>query len=179
MEENTEEIVEKNENKESTDNNSVEIPQEENKGEENNTSKLTLELEETVDRLKRVMADYENYKKRNEKERETLYKTLLADIIASFLPIIDNLEKAATAETSDQGYRQGIELVLKQFLEVLKLYKVEEIETVGKSFDPELHEAVGTVSDDTLGEKIIKEEFRKGYKIGAKVIRHAMVVVAN
>ena len=152
----------------------------ENKQDENieltNTEK---ELEETVDRLKRVMAEFENYKKRNVKEKEQLYNSVLADIIASFLPVLDNLEKAAGTKTEDENMRQGIELVVKQIQDIFTKFGVETIETVGKPFDPEVHEAVSSVQDDTLGEKIVKEEFRKGYKIGLKVIRHAMVIVAN
>ena len=152
----------------------------ENKTEENvELTKTEQELEETVDRLKRVMAEFENYKKRNTKEREQLYNSILADIIASFLPVLDNLEKAAGTKTEDENMRQGIELVVKQIQDIFTKFGVETIETVGKPFDPELHDAVSSVQDDTLGEKIIKEEFRKGYKIGLKVIRHAMVVVAN
>lgn len=137
------------------------------------------ELEETVDRLKRVMAEFENYKKRNTKEKEMLYNSLLADIIAAFLPVVDNLEKACSTSTADENMKQGIELVVKQISDIFTKFGVETIETVGAPFDPEVHEAVSSVQDDTLGEKIVKEEFRKGYKIGAKVIRHAMVVVAN
>ena len=142
-------------------------------------TKTEQELEETVDRLKRVMAEFENYKKRNTKEREQLYNSLLADIIASFLPVLDNLEKAVTAKTEDENMKQGIELVVKQIQDIFAKFGVETIETVGKPFDPEVHEAVSSVQDETLGEKIIKEEFRKGYKIGSKVIRHSMVIVAN
>ncbi len=152
----------------------------ENKEEENiELSKTEQELEETVDRLKRVMAEFENYKKRNTKEKETLYNSLVADIISSFLPVIDNLEKAATTETQDVNMKQGIELVVKQIQDIFTKFGVEKIETVGLAFDPEVHEAVSSVQDETLGEKIVKEEFRKGYKIGTKVIRHAMVIVAN
>ena len=142
-------------------------------------SNMKQELEETTDRLKRIMAEFENYKKRNAKERDMLYNSLLSDIISSFLPMIDNLEKAVSAKTEDEGYKQGVELVLKQFMDTFKSLGVEPIETVGKTFDPEVHEAVSSVQDDSLGEKEIKEEFRRGYKIGTKVIRHAMVVVAN
>ena len=142
-------------------------------------TKTEQELEETVDRLKRVMAEFENYKKRNTKEREQLYNSLLADIISSFLPVLDNLEKAAGAKTEDENMKQGIELVVKQIYDIFTRFGVETIETVGKPFDPEIHEAVSSVQDETLGEKIIKEEFRKGYRIGPKVIRHSMVIVAN
>lgn len=136
-------------------------------------------LNEQEDRLKRLMAEFDNFKKRSAKEREGLYNSLVSDIFSSLLPVIDNLEKAAQAETQDEGYKQGVELVLKQFKDVLSANGVNEIEAVGQTFDPELHEAVATVTDETLGEKEIKEEYRKGYKIGSKVIRHSMVVVAN
>lgn len=136
-------------------------------------------IDEQEDRLKRLMAEFDNFKKRSAKEREGLYNSLLSDIFTSMLPVIDNLEKAATAQTEDEGYKQGVELVLKQFKDVLTANGVQEIEAVGQTFDPEVHEAVGSVVDETLGEKEIKEEYRKGYKIGSKVIRHSMVVVAN
>ena len=142
-------------------------------------AKTKQELEETTDRLKRIMAEFENYKKRSGKEREMLYNSLLADIVSSFLPVIDNLEKAAEAKTEDENYKQGLELVLKQFKDVLTKFGVEEIKTVGETFDPEVHEAVSSVQDETKGEKEIVQDFRKGYKVGTKVVRHAMVVVAN
>ena len=145
----------------------------------NELVKTKQELEETTDRLKRIMAEFENYKKRSIKEKEMLYNSILSDIISSFLPIIDNLEKAAEAKTEDENYKQGLELVLKQFKDVLTKFGVEEIKTVGETFDPEVHEAVSSVQDDTKGEKEIVQEFRKGYKIGTKVIRHSMVIVAN
>ena len=137
------------------------------------------QLEEQEDRLKRLMAEFDNFKKRSAKEREGLYNSLVSDIFSSLLPVIDNLEKAVAAQTQDENYKQGVELVLKQFKDVLTANGVEEIETIGQTFDPELHEAVASVTDETLGEKEIKEEYRKGYKIGSKVIRHSMVVVAN
>ncbi len=136
-------------------------------------------LDEQEDRLKRLMAEFDNFKKRSSKEREGLYNSLISDIFSSLLPVIDNLEKAVEAKTEDEAYKQGVELVLKQFKDVLSANGVEEIETVGQVFDPELHEAVASVTDENLGEKVIKEEYRKGYKIGSKVIRHSMVVVAN
>ena len=142
-------------------------------------SKTKQELEETTDRLKRIMAEFENYKKRSSKKREMLYNSLLSDIVSSLLPVIDNLEKASEAETEDENYKQGIELVLKQFKDVLTKFGVEEIKTVGETFDPEVHEAVSSIQDETKGEKEIVQEFRKGYKIGTKVIRHSMVIVAN
>ncbi len=138
-----------------------------------------VQIDETEDRLKRVAAEFDNYKKRSAKERDTLYNSLIADIVSNFLPIMDNLEQAVAAETKDEEYRKGIELVLKQFKDVLASKGVKEIETVGKTFDPELHEAVSSIVDENLGEKEIAQEYRKGYMIGSKVIRHSMVIVAN
>ena len=137
------------------------------------------QLNEQEDRLKRLMAEFDNFKKRSTKEREGLYNSLISDIFTSLLPVIDNLEKAVEAKTEDESYKQGVELVLKQFKDVLSVNGVNEIEAIGQTFDPEVHEAVSSVIDETLGEKEIKEEYRKGYKIGNKVIRHSMVVVAN
>ena len=151
----------------------------ENCVEDNELNSVKTELEETTDRLKRLMAEFDNFKKRSAKEREGLYNSLLSDIVGSFLPVVDNLEKAVNSNTEDEGYKQGVELVLKQFMDVLSSLGVKEIEGVGSTFNPEYHEAVSLVQDETLGEKEIKEVFRKGYKIGEKVIRHSMVVVAN
>ena len=137
------------------------------------------ELEEKDDRLKRLMAEFDNFKKRSSKEREGLYNSLVSDIFTSLLPVIDNLEKAVKVETKDSNYKQGVEMELKQFKDVLTANGVKEIDTIGKTFDPELHEAVGSVVDENLGEKEIKEEYRKGYIIDGKVIRHSLVVVAN
>ena len=140
---------------------------------------IQSEIDELNDRYKRLFAEFENYKKRSQKEREGLYNSILGDIIEVILPILDNLENAAKVETSDENYKKGVELVLKQFQDVLKSKGVEEIKTIGETFDQELHEAVSSVQDDSKGEKEIIQEYRKGYKIGHKVIRHSMVVVAN
>ncbi len=132
------------------------------------------------DRYKRILAEFENFKKRSGKERDVLYSSIIGDIIEALLPIADNLENALKMQTSDENYKQGVELVLKQFKDVLKSKGVEEIVAEkGTAFDPELHEAVSSITDSNLGEKEIAEEYRKGYKIGNKVIRHSMVVVAN
>lgn len=152
---------------------------EEVKEENNQENEIKQELDDTMDRLKRLMAEFDNYKKRNSKERENLYNSLVGDIASSLLPVLDNLEKAVGAETADEAYKQGVELVLKQLKDVLASFGVEEVPTVGTTFDPEIHEAVSSVQDENLGEKEVKEEFRKGYQIRGRVIRHAMVVVAN
>lgn len=137
------------------------------------------DYEELDDRYKRILAEFENFKKRSSKERDGLYNSILSDVVEVILPVVDNLENAAKAETADESYKQGVELVLKQFKDVLNAKGVEEIKAVGETFDPELHEAVSSIQDDSLGEKEIAQEYRKGYKIGSRVIRHSMVVVAN
>ena len=174
--------MEKEEKKEQTQNNSSE---KENKKEENTEKTDCIidpkqqELDELNDRYKRVLAEFENFKKRSGKERETLYNSILGDIVEIFLPIVDNLENAVKAETQDAEYKKGVELVLKQFKDILKTKGVEEIESIGKTFDPSQHEAVSSIQDPTKGTQEIVQEYRKGYKIGSKVIRHSMVVVAN
>ena len=126
------------------------------------------EYDDLDDRYKRILAEFENFKKRSAKERESLYNSILSDVIEVMLPILDNLENAAKVETKDEEYKKGIELVLKQFQDTLKAKGVEEIKTVGETFDPELHEAVSSVQDESKGEKEIVQEYRKGYKIGTK-----------
>lgn len=137
------------------------------------------DYDELDDRYKRILAEFENFKKRSGKEREGLYNSILSDVIEVILPVVDNLENALKVETKDENYKKGIELVLKQFKDVLASKGVEEIKALGETFDPELHEAVSSIQDDNLGEKEIVQEYRKGYKIGSKIIRHSMVVVAN
>ena len=137
------------------------------------------ELDELNDRYKRVMAEFENYKKRNSKEREALYNSILGDIVEVFLPIVDNLENALKVETQDVEYKKGVELVLKQFKDILKTKGVEEIPAIGETFDPSLHDAVSSIQDPDKNAQEIVQEYRKGYKIGNRVIRHSMVVVAN
>ena len=156
-----------------------EIQKNEEPQEKNELELKQQEIDELTDRYKRILAEFENHKKRSQKEREGLYNSILGDIVEVILPILDNLENAVKVETTDENYKKGIELVLKQFQEVLKTKGVEEIKALGETFDPEIHEAVSSIQDDSKGEKEIVQEYRKGYKIGSKVIRHSMVVVAN
>ena len=140
---------------------------------------LKEELEDLKDRHTRMLAEFDNLKKRSAKERENLYESIMADVVSSLLPVIDNLEKSVEAECKDEEYKKGIELVLKQFKDVLEANGVKEIESVGKPFDPSLHDAVSMIQDENLGEKIVAQEYRKGYMIGTRVIRHSMAIVAN
>ena len=176
-----EETRKENKNIDKNEENAKENKSENNKEKELNEqiSKLKDELADVKDRHTRLIAEFDNLKKRSAKEREGLYNSIIGDIISSLLPVIDNLEKATEADSKDEEYKKGIELVLKQFKDVLNANGVKEIEAVGQPFDPELHEAVSMIQDENLGEKIVAQEYRKGYMIGNKVIRHSMVVVAN
>lgn len=149
-------------------------------------AKLNEDLEEQkrladeyYDSLKRNMADFDNYKKRMTKEKESLHTMIVADIVDNMLPILDNFENALTHECTDEKFKTGMEMIYNQIKAVISKYGVEEIESIGKEFDPMLHEAVMHLDDENFGEKEITEVFRKGYKIKDKVIRHAMVKVAN
>ncbi len=166
--------MENEENKEVK--NSEEINETKNIAKEN---KLKEEYDELEDRYKRLFAEFENYKKRSQKERDSIYGMITGDVVATMLPIMDNLEKAAEAKTEDEKYQEGVKLVARQFQEALKRMGLEEIETIGERFNPEYHEAVSHIEDTTKGEQEIVEEYRKGYKIGNKVVRHSMVIVAN
>lgn len=142
-------------------------------------TKATEEIKDLEDRFKRMLAEFENYKKRTQKEKENIYGMVTGDVLTTMLPIMDNLEKAAEAKTEDTQYQDGVKLVSRQFAEALKSLGLEEIESVGKRFDPQYHEAVSHIEDETKGEQEIVQEYRKGYKIGNKVVRYSMVIVAN
>jgi molecular chaperone GrpE len=147
------------------------------------TGKSVEELEEEnkdlEDRYKRLLAEFENFKKRSEKEKNFRIDMITAEVVTTMLPIMDNLEKALAAETQDAGYKEGIAMVAKQFSTALNSLGLEEIETVGKKFNPEFHDAVSHIDDPSKGEQEIVQECRKGYKIRDKVVRHSMVIVAN
>ena len=127
----------------------------------------------------RLMAEYDNYRKRSAKERENIYTDVRVDTVTKFLPVYDNLERALATETSDEAYKKGVEMTFNQLCEVFKKLGVEEIEAVGKTFDPNFHNAVMHVDDEEKGDSEIVEEFQKGFKVGEKVIRFSMVKVAN
>ena len=173
----TDEENEKNQNNETID----EIVEEQEEASNEKVEEIVpkSEYDDLEDRYKRLFAEFENYKKRSSKERQTLYNTILGDVVEVLLPVMDNLENAAKVETQDENYKHGIELVLKQFKDVLESKGIQEIPALGETFDPYLHEAVSSVQDDTKGQQEIVQEYRKGYKIGTRVIRHSMVVVAN
>jgi len=131
------------------------------------------------ERYLRLLAEFDNYKKRSAKERENIYADARADTVTKFLPVYDNLERALRAETADENYRKGVEMTFNQLLDVFKKLGAEEIESVGRTFDPNLHNAVMHVKDPEKGENEIVEEFQKGFRVGDRVVRFSMVKVAN
>ena len=143
------------------------------------TEKLKKENERYYEHLQRTAAEFDNYKKRMQKEKDATYNLAVGDVVIKFIDVLDNLEKATEAETKDSKMHEGVELIKKQVVDILTSLKVERTITVGEVFNPEIHEAVMHIEDEKYGEKEIIEEFRSGYKMGSRVLRHAMVKVAN
>ena len=131
------------------------------------------------DRYLRLAAEYDNYRKRSQKERENVYADAKADTVLQLLPVYDNLERALKAECSDPAFYKGVEMTMDQLMGIFGKLGVEVIEAAGQPFDPALHNAVMHVEDESLGENVVAEEFQKGFKLNDKVIRFAMVKVAN
>lgn len=140
--------------------------------------KLSNEIETLKDRLMRTSAEYENFRKRTAKEKEGIYTDACEDVLKNMLPVLDNLERALTANGSVDDLKKGIEMTIRQFNDSLGKLQVEEIATDGE-FDPNLHNAVMHMDDEAYGKNAIVEVFQKGYKRGNKVLRHSMVKVAN
>ena len=127
----------------------------------------------------RLAAEYDNYRKRTAKEKEGLWAEAKADTVQAFLPVYDNLERALKQETADEAYKKGVEMTMNQLKEVFAKLGITEIEAQGKPFDPNLHNAVMHVDDENLGENVVAQVFQAGFMLGEKVIRFAMVQVAN
>lgn len=140
---------------------------------------LNDELAAERDRYLRLAAEYDNFRKRSTKERSAAYSDAQAQTIAKLLPIYDNLERALKTECSDEGFYKGIELTMTQLTEILEGMNVKAIAAVGQPFDPNLHNAVMAIENPELGEKIVAEEFQKGFTIGDRILRFSTVVVAN
>ncbi|MEF2797895.1 MAG: nucleotide exchange factor GrpE [Ruminococcus sp.] len=141
--------------------------------------KLKEQLDAANDKYLRLMAEYDNFRKRSAKERLEITDTAKGNAVSEILPVFDNFERALEAETTDETYKQGVEMIFKQFGDCLKKLGVEIIDPTGEVFDPNIANAVNQIEDPELGENIVAQTFQKGYKIGDKVIRYAMVVVAN
>ena len=143
--------------------------------------KEALEKENAAlnDKYLRICAEYDNFRRRSQKEKDNLYGEIRANAVQQFLPVYDNLERALKQGTEDEAYRKGVEMIMTQFNATLEKLGVKKIESLGKTFDPNLHNAVMHVDDESLGENTIVEVFQEGFTVNDKVIRFAMVKVAN
>ena len=136
-------------------------------------------VSDSNDKYLRLAAEYDNYRKRTAREKENIYGDAKADTVKPFLEVYDNLVRGVAQFEEGDGHRQGMEMIAKQFLDVLNKLGVTEIEAEGQPFDPEKHNAVMHIDDESFGENIVAEVFQKGFMIGDKVLRFAMVKVAN
>lgn len=144
--------------------------------------KKDIQIEELTDRVKRQMAEFDNFRKRTEKEKAAMFEVGAKSVVEKILPVIDNFERGLAGLTEEQKaepFAQGVEMTYKQLMTTLESIEVKPIEAVGKEFDPNLHNAVMHVEDENLGENVVAEEFQKGYTYRDSVIRHSMVKVAN
>lgn len=141
--------------------------------------KLKAELAAANDKYLRLLAEYDNFRKRSAKERLELSASVRGDTVSEILPLFDNFERALQTETEDTAYKAGVEMIFKQFGDMLAKLGVEIIDPTGQPFDPNIANAISQVENPDLGENIVAQTYQKGYKIGDKVIRYAMVVVAN
>ena len=136
-------------------------------------------LAQEHDRYLRLAAEYDNYRKRSQKEKDNLYTEIRSETVEKFLPVYDNLERALAQETQDAAFKKGVEMTMNQLVSVMEKLGVESFGAAGDHFDPQLHNAVMHIEDESLGENVIAEVFQKGFKVGEKVVRFAMVKVAN
>lgn len=141
--------------------------------------KLAAELAQVKDQLLRTMAEYDNHRKRTAKEKLELRADIISNVVSDFLPVMDNLERALQADCTDEKYKQGVQMIYDSFMATLKKLGVTEIESDGADFDPQLHQAVQRVDEGGVESGKVAKTFAKGYKINDKVIRFAMVAVAN
>jgi len=141
--------------------------------------KLKEENAALSDKYLRTLAEYDNFRKRSQKERDAIYPEAIASAIERILPIMDNIDRALAADCSDAEFKKGIELIKQSFDDALSKLGISEIKAMGEQFDPNFHNAVMHVEDDEVGENTIIEVFQKGYVLGERVIRFAMVKVAN
>ena len=192
VKETLEEVIEEDNKSEEAQNNNEEVLEETQETEEikvedevdmlrkskDEIKKLNNEIEALKERLLRVTAEYDNYRKRTAKEKEGIYTDACYDILKEILPVADNLERAAQAEGNFEDLKKGIEMTIKGLNQTFEKLGVEEIDA-SKEFDPNMHQAVMHVEDENLDKNQIAEVFMKGYKRGDKVIRHSVVKVAN
>ena len=140
---------------------------------------LKAQLAQQEDKYLRLAAEYENYRRRTTKEKEAIWSDAKGDAASAFLPVYDNLERALKQETADEAYKKGVEMTMNQLKTVLEKLGITEIPALGQTFDPNLHNAVMHIENEELGENVVSEVFQAGFQLGEKVIRFAMVQVAN
>jgi len=140
---------------------------------------LKAEVAAERDRYLRLAAEYDNFRKRSSKEREKIYSDARADVITRLLPVYDNIQRALKTECTDEAFFKGVEMMMSQLTQILDDMNVKQIPAVGEPFDPNRHNAVMMVENPDLGEKVVAEEYQKGFMLGERVIRHSTVVVAN
>ena len=148
-------------------------------GKKKKDNKLEQQIEDLTDRLKRNMAEFDNFRKRTEKEKSSMYIIGAKDIIEKILPVVDNFERGLAQATEGDPFAEGMEKIYKQLTTTLENLGVEPIEAVDKEFNPDLHNAVMHVEDESVGDNIVVEELQKGYTYKGFVVRHSMVKVAN
>ena len=140
---------------------------------------LAKMVSDASDKYLRLAAEYDNFRKRSQKEKDDLYTVIKAETVGKFLPVYDNLERALAQETADEAYKKGVEMTMNQLVKVMEGLGVTSFGEIGEAFDPARHNAVMHVEEEGLGENVIAEVFQKGFLVGEKVIRFAMVKVAN
>lgn len=157
----------------------TEEPREEEAEKGPDAGELKEKLIQQEDKYLRLFAEFDNYRKRTSKEKQAAWADAKAETAAAFLPVYDNLERALKQNTADEAYKKGVEMIMNQFKEVLSKLGVTPIEALGQPFDPQLHSAVMHVEDENVEENTVVEVFQQGFRSGEKVIRFAMVKVAN
>ena len=140
---------------------------------------LKDQVAQQEDKYLRLAAEYDNYRRRTAKEKESIWNDAKADAAQAFLPVYDNLERALKQETADEAFKKGVEMTMTQLKTVLEKLGITEIPALGETFDPNLHNAVMHVEDENFGENTVCDVFQAGFQLGDKVIRFAMVKVAN
>ena len=159
--------------------NAEEVPQEEAEVKKDEANPWEEKYNAERDAHLRIAAEYDNFRKRTVKEKDAAYGNGKADAVAKILPVYDNLERALNQPTEDAAYKKGVEMTMTELVKILNGLGVEIFGTVGETFDPNLHNAVMHTEDESLGENVLAQVFQKGFKIGDKVVRFAMVQVAN
>lgn len=181
-------MADKNYEKESAEDMDIDIPVSDEDADvlQKEIDELTAKLEEsekkigeTDDKYLRLCAEYDNYRKRTSKEKLEIFSDSTIKCIAEILPVLDNFERAIESECSDETFKNGMQMIYNQFSESLKKIGVTEMEALGAEFNPNLHNAIKQTEDENFGENTVCEVFQKGYMLNDKVIRHAVVAVAN